>query len=279
MLQALAARDIHPDLLVGTSAGALNAAHVASHGTRPDALDALAQLWARLRRRDVFPLHPARLSAAALGRAPSLCSPQPLRRLVAEHTTFDRIEHAPIPLHLVATSATSGTEVLLSEGDTVDAVTASAALPAVFPAVTIDGEDLLDGGIADNAAISQALELGADTVYVLPTGYACALDRAPTTAVASALHALTLLIEQRLILDVATYAPVADIRVIPPLCPLNVASIDFRYGALLVERARTSATRWLDHDGPSRAHPERFLSLHHHHLTPPTSCPSEGHAA
>ncbi len=265
MLQALTARGVEPDLLIGTSAGALNAAYVAGHGTNLSALDGLAALWTRLRRRDVFPFQAARLGAAALGLAPSLCHRGPLRRLVRENLVFDRLEDATIPLHVVATDVGSGQEVLLSDGDAVDAVLASAAIPAVFPSVRISGRDLIDGGIADNAAVSQAVMLGADVVYVLPTGYACALEQPPATPLASALQALTLLIEQRLILEVAHFAEHADIRVLPPLCPLTVSSTDFRHGALLVERARTATGRWLDEGGPHLAHPERFLSLHRHH--------------
>src|SRR6478672_7548151 len=73
MLQALAAQGVEPDLLIGTSAGALNAAYVAGRGMGTRSLDDLAAIWAGLRRRDVFPLQPARLGAAAIGRAPSLC--------------------------------------------------------------------------------------------------------------------------------------------------------------------------------------------------------------
>ena len=54
MLQALAERRITPDLLVGTSAGALNAVFVAAHGTGPAALDLLAGTWTALRRDDIF---------------------------------------------------------------------------------------------------------------------------------------------------------------------------------------------------------------------------------
>jgi NTE family protein len=266
MLQALAARGVRPDLLIGTSAGALNAGYVAGRGTSAAALDDLAALWAGLRRRDVFPLQPARLGAVALGRAPSLCPSGSLRRLIAEHIAFDRLEHAAIPLHVVTTDVRSGEEVVLSAGDPVDAILASAAIPAVFPSVRIDDRDLIDGGVADNAAVSQAVALGADVVYVLPTGYACALDDAPSSPLSSALQALTLLIEQRLILEVAHFAERTDIRVLPPLCPLSVRSTDFRHGALLVERARTATERWLDEGGPGLAHPERFLSLHGHSL-------------
>lgn len=264
MLQALAARDVEPDLLIGTSAGALNAAYVAGHGTGTAALGDLAGIWAGLRRRDVFPLQPARLGAAAMGRAPSLCPNGALRRLVGDHTAFDQLQDALIPVHVVTTDVRSGEEVVLSAGNAVDAILASAAIPAVFPSVRIGDRDLIDGGVADNAAISQAVALGADVVYVLPTGYACALDDPPSSPLSSALHALTLLIEQRLILEVAHFAEHTDIRVLPPLCPLSVSSTDFRHGGLLIERARTATERWLDDGGPRLAHPERFLSLHRH---------------
>jgi NTE family protein len=190
---------------------------------------------------------------------------------------FDRLEDAAIPVHVVATDVRSGQEVLLSEGDPVDAVLASAAIPAVFPSVRIAGRDLIDGGVGDNAAISQAVILGADIVYVLPTGFACALEEPPATPVASALHALTLLIEQRLIFEVAQFSDIADIRVLPPLCPLTVSSVDFRHGALLVERARAATGKWLDEGGPRLPHPERFLSLHRHTIPRSTATrPSHG---
>jgi NTE family protein len=155
---------------------------------------------------------------------------QRLRR-IREHVAFERLKDSTIPLRVVATDVASGQEVLLRDGDAVDAILASAAIPAVFPSVHISGRDLIDGGVADNAAVSQAVMLGADVVYVLPTGYACALDKPPAAPLSSALQALTLLIEQRLILEVAHFADFVDIRVLPPLCPLTVSSTDFRHGA------------------------------------------------
>ena len=264
MLQALSANDIHPDFLVGTSAGALNAAFVAGHGADDAALRELEAIWTSLRRRDVFPLEPLRLVVAAGGRAPSLCSPHALRRLVERHVTFERLEDARVPLHVVTTDVRNGDEVVLDHGDAVPAIAASAAVPAVFPSVAIDGRDLIDGGVANNAAVSVAAKLGADRIYVLPSGYACALEKAPTTALDSALHALTLLIEQRLILEVANYAATIDLRILPPLCPLKIASHDFRHGASLIARSRDASARWLASSGGQRVHPERFLSMHDH---------------
>lgn len=264
MLQALAARGVEPDVLIGTSAGALNAAFVAGHGVSRTALDRLESVWRTVRRKDVFPLHPVRLAAGAAGRAPSLFPNDGIRALIRAHVRFGDLEDAPIPIHVVATDVTSGEEVLLSRGDAVDAVLASTALPAVFPAVEIGGRYLVDGGVADNAAVSQAVALGADVVYVLPTGFACALTRPPANPLASALQALTLLIEQRLLLDVRHYAGRVELHVMPPLCPLAVSSADFRHGAELVARARAATERWLvsgRSDDPDQA---RYLSLHRH---------------
>lgn len=264
MLQALAERGVEPDLLIGTSAGALNASYVAGHGASRRSLEDLADVWRGLRRRDVFPLNAARAAGAVAGAVPSLCSSEALRRLAQRHLSFDRLEDAAIPVHLVATDVRSGEEVLLSSGDAVTAVMASAAIPAVFPAVPLDGRHLVDGGIADNCAVMQAVSLGADRIYVLPSGYACALDRPPATALGSALQALTLLIEQRLILDVAHAAALVDLRLLPPLCPLAVSSIDFRHGGELVDRARAVSLAWLDDGADTSVEPERFLSMHSH---------------
>lgn len=265
MLQALAHDGIAPDLVIGTSVGALNAAYIAGHGVDPRSIDGLAATWTALRRRDVFPFRPLRMGAAALGRAPSLCRNGALRGLIRDHLTFDRLEDAPIPIKVIATDVRSGCEVVLSDGDAVDAVMASAAIPAVFPAVRIGGRDLIDGGIADNASISQAVAWGADRIYVLPTGYACALNEAPAAALSSALQALTLLIEQRLILEVEHYADRADIRVLPPLCPLAVSAADFRHGARLIDRAHTATRKWFDDPEGRPVDPARLLSLHEHH--------------
>jgi NTE family protein len=264
MLQALAEHDITPDLLVGASAGALNAAFLAGHGFDTASIQRLADIWIGLRRADVFPFAPHRQLLALAGARPSLCSPEPLRRLITAHLACERLEDAVLPVHVIATDVLSGTEVVLSRGDATEAVLASAAIPGIFPSVTIDGRALFDGGIADNTPISQAVALGADRVVVLPAGVSCALPSPPRSAIATAVHALTLLIEQRLILDVAAYHDRVELIVLPPLCPLSVASVDFRSAGVLIARAAATARDWLDAGNHRLPHPERFLSLHSH---------------
>lgn len=264
MLQALAEREIRPDVLVGTSAGAINAAYVAGYGMDRAALDRLAATWRGLRRQAVFPVQPLRHLLAVSGLRASLCSNRGLRRLIEAHLPYRNLEDAAIPLHIVTTNLRSGEEVLLSSGDAVSAVLASAAIPGVLPPVERKGLTLVDGGVADNAALSQAVALGADEIYVLPAGFTCALKQPPTGALGVAVQALALLIEQRLVMEVAQFSPQAGIKVIPPLCPLTISSIDFSHGGELIDRARQATARWIDQGGPLFPNPERFLSLHDH---------------
>lgn len=78
---------------------------------------------------------------------------------------------------------------------------------------------------------------------------------------------------QRLVFEVAALAQQADIRVVPPLCPLAVGSSDFSHGAELIDRARASTRRWLDQPRSSSEHPEAMLSLHGHQHGLSTSRP------
>ena len=244
MLLGLANAGITPDLIVGTSVGAVNGGWVA---TAPDVdgISALADVWRSLSRNDVFPTHPIVGLLGFVGQRPNLVPDKGLRRLVADHLSFSRLEDAPIPLHVVATDVRSGHDVLLSSGDAVEAIMASAAIPGVFPPVNINGRDLIDGGVINNTPLSHAVALGADRIWVLPTGYACALPQSPHGALAMALHAVTLTINQRLAVDVARFEEAVDLRVVPPVCPIGVSPVDFSHSALLIERSHSATQRWL----------------------------------
>jgi NTE family protein len=264
MLQALGERGVDPDLLVGTSAGAINAAFVGGHGMGGDALSRLAGLWRCLRRRDLFALRPVHGVLAVAGVRASLFSAEPLRRLVQANLGYRDLLNSRVELHLVTTDLSSGQEVMLSSGDAASAVVASAAIPGLFPPVSREGRVLVDGGIAEHAAIRHAIDCGADEVYLPPTGFPCALVSAPTTAVGVALQALTLLSQQQLIGEVARYVGPAKLKVLPPLCPLKVSAADFGHADELIARAKRATASWLDEGGPDLPMPQRFLSMHDH---------------
>jgi len=261
MLQALGERGVEPDLLVGTSAGAINAAFVAGHGMKGEALEELARLWRSLRRREIFALRPLRGLLAAVGVRPSLFSAEPLRRLVEVNLGYREMLDARVELHLIATDLGSGQGVLLSSGDAVSAVMASAAIPGVFPPVRRQGRVLIDGVIAEHAAIGHAVDCGAAEIYLLPAGFPCALSVPPSTAVGVALQALTLLSQQQLVGEVTRYAGPAKLMVLPPLCPLKVSAADFGHADELITRSKRATRAWLDEGGPDLPMPQRFLSM------------------
>lgn len=245
MMQALGERGIVPDLVIGTSVGAINGAFVCG---RPgsDGLLALAKIWRGLRRQDVFPIGPLQGALGYYGMRNWLVRPGALERLVRDHVAFADLSDAVIPFHAVATDIVSGMEVLLSRGPTAQVVLASAAIPGIFPPVELEGRQLMDGGVANNTPLHHAVGLGADTVYVLPAGYACALAKPPQSALGLALHALTLLIGRGLSADVERNASICQLHVVPPLCPLDVSPADFSRAQELIQRGYETTRMWLD---------------------------------
>lgn len=246
MLEALYERGIRPDLIVGTSAGALNGAFIASRPQIPATARALGAVWRGLSRGKVFPLNPVTGLLGFIGAREHLVPGSGLRKLVREHMQVDRIEHTGVPLHVVATDVMTGAEVRLSAGPLMDGVMASAAIPGILPPVDWNGRKLMDGGVANNAPISHALELGAERVFVLPTGAPCELEEPPSNALAMIVYATGLLVGRRLAQEVIAFADRVELVVLPPPCPLSVQPTDFGHAESLIAQARTDARRHLD---------------------------------
>jgi predicted acylesterase/phospholipase RssA len=161
MLRALYQRGIAPDFIVGTSAGALNGAFIASRPQSVETADALADVWRGLRRGQVFPLNPLTSLLGFLGARDHLVPDAGLRRVLRAHLEREYLEQLPIPLHVVAVDVVTGEELRLSTGPVADAVMASASIPAVLAPVSWAGRMLMDGGVANNTPISHAVDLQA----------------------------------------------------------------------------------------------------------------------
>ncbi len=261
MLLALAQEAIEPELVVGTSVGAINAAWVAGRAGLAGAQE-LADIWRGVGRDDVFPADPVVGLRGLLGRSDHLVSSDALADLLRRHLTFTRLEDAPVPLLVVATDIVTGIDLVLDHGDAVSAVLASAAIPGVFPPVTIDGHTLIDGGVTNNTPLSHAVAAGATELWVLPTGYPCDQHRAPRTALGMAMQAVSLLVQERLILDVAAYQDHVELHVLPPLCPLDVSPIDFSHTDELIDRSQRATLAWLGQEhGPDQT---AWLGFHQH---------------
>jgi NTE family protein len=246
MLRALYERGIEPDLIVGTSVGAVNGAFIASRPFAPATADELADVWHRIGRGQVFPLNPLAGFLGFFGARRHLVPAQGLRHLLIEHLEFDRLEQAQVPFHVITTDVLNGSEVRLSRGPTLDAVMASAAIPGIFPPVDWGHRHLMDGGVSNHAPLSDALELGAERVYVLSTGIACDLTEPPHGALGMLLHSMSLLLMRRLQVEVELLADRAELIVLPPPCPPGASPIDFSRSDDLVQRGLDESTMFLD---------------------------------
>lgn len=243
MLKAMFQSGMRPDLLIGTSVGAVNAAWVAG---RPsvEGMAELAKIWGGLRRQHVFPLSPITGVRGLLGRTNHFISSDGLRSILENNIPFGRLEDAVVPLHVVTTELKSGRAVILSSGEAIPALLASTAIPGVFPPVTIDGREHVDGAVANHTPVTAAIELGATTIYVLPVGYPW-VNREPTNALGMALHALARIVEQKLDAEVALHRSRADIHVLPALDLADTSPADFSRTRELIEWGYTQARRYL----------------------------------
>ncbi|MGV9773697.1 patatin-like phospholipase family protein [Streptosporangium sp. NPDC003464] len=168
MLQALDEAGIRPDVIVGTSVGALNGVMLAA--APGDAVAALTRLWRSDVVRTAFGgSWMTRLSTLAR-TGTHLHSPGPLRGLLAEMLPVTSIEDLAVPFQCVAASVERATAHWFTEGPLVDAVLASCAVPGLLPPVRIGDDHFLDGGLVHSIPVGRAVALGARRVYVLHVG-------------------------------------------------------------------------------------------------------------
>jgi len=168
MLRALAEAGIRPDLVVGTSVGALNGVFLAA---APDqAAERLTALW----QGDALRLAFAETLLGRLGRllrsGTHLHSLEPLRKLLTAELPGDDFADLALPFQCVAASIEGASARWFGSGPVVPAVMASCAVPGLLPPVAVDDEHYFDGGLVDSIPVGRAVTLGADVVYVLQVG-------------------------------------------------------------------------------------------------------------
>ncbi|BCJ66581.1 patatin-like phospholipase family protein [Polymorphospora rubra] len=169
MLRALFRAGHRPDVVVGTSIGAVNGALVAADPTEA-VTDRLVRLWASPEASEVYGDSVARQLRRFAART-HLHSPRPLRRLLESALGEDTmIEELKVPFRCCAASIERAAEHWFDRGPLVDAVLASASVPGLLPPAEIDGEHFVDGGIVNSIPIGAAVDAGAKLIFVLQVG-------------------------------------------------------------------------------------------------------------
>jgi NTE family protein len=169
MLRALAERSIIPDVILGTSIGAVNGALFAGDPS-PEGVTRLTELWVDSNLAEVS-------TGGLLRRAGTLARTgthvQSLREVRARLVTAlpaERVEDLRLRFQCVAASIERAAEHWFTDGDLADVVLASCAVPGILPPVRIGDEHFIDGGIVNSIPVARAVALGARTIYVLQVG-------------------------------------------------------------------------------------------------------------
>jgi NTE family protein len=214
MLQALAEAGIRPDLVLGTSVGALNGVFVAAHEDPGAAVPELTAVWRQGAAAEAF-------GGSLLGRVRTLArsgthlhANEPLR-LLLEGLPVQRIEELALPFQCVAASIERAAAHWFGDGPIVPAVLASAAVPGLLPPVRVGDEHFFDGGLVHSIPIGRALELGARTVYVLHVGRIERPLEVPSRPWEVGLVAFEIARRHRFAEDMAAVPPGVTVHVLP----------------------------------------------------------------
>jgi NTE family protein len=171
MLRALFERGITPDLVLGTSVGALNGAMVARDPTI-GVIDRLTELWrgASESGREVYGDRTLRTVRRAVSTGTHIYSAKPIKKRLVEELGDITFEELPVRFQVCAASIERAAEHWFDSGPVVDAVVASAAVPGLLPPARVGDGHYLDGGIVNSIPVGRAVQLGATRIFVLQVG-------------------------------------------------------------------------------------------------------------
>lgn len=245
-LEALFQHEIFPDLIIGTSVGALNGALLAKNPTLEGVMK-LKDIWLSMESRGPFRESRLRVLMRLLLGRKHLYANDTLRELVSQFLDDISFEDLPVPAAMIATDMDSGEPVVLRQGSVELAVLASSAIPGIFPPVRIDGNEYVDGGMMSFCGLEAAWNQGAQRMVVIttplpPPSKAVGVLKPMSRALQVALNRLCQL-------EVAWFSHRCPLVVLNPVVPLEGHNFnDFSKTLFLVEKGRTWTEAFLRSD-------------------------------
>src|SRR5690606_37111432 len=140
VIKALQERRIYPSAISATSAGAIAGAFIANGFSADETIELLAGKLSR----KMLTWHSFRMGFISFKK---------LSDYIEEHLRFKTFEELPIPLYITATSFIDGRQRIFNKGRIIDAISASCAIPALFPAIEVDSIPYVDGGLSNNLPV------------------------------------------------------------------------------------------------------------------------------
>ena len=203
-LDALLSYGIYPDIMVGVSAGAINAAWFATHPNL-SGIEQLARIWCHIAPQVFRPLDQATMFVKLVLRRESVLPNAALQRFICKFLPAEmRFGNISDPrLYIVAARLADGAPRVFGDDPDdrlLDGLMASTAIPPLLPPWRVDGTAYIDGGIVSNLPLQVAIERGADEVFALlncPSFGGNGGD-APHEMSAVGFHAISLMIDHQM---------------------------------------------------------------------------------
>ncbi len=168
MMRALTERGLRPDIVLGTSVGALNGALYAAG---PDsAVERLTALWTDFATNSPFEGSLLEQAGTIARNWTHLHGNHRLRRLILQQLPVRTFEELQVPFACVAACIEDAGARWFEHGELIGPLLATTAVPGLLPPVRIDGKHHLDGGLVDSIPVERAVELGATSIMVLQVG-------------------------------------------------------------------------------------------------------------
>jgi NTE family protein len=249
MLRALLERDIVPDLVVGSSVGALNGAFIAADPST-SSVDRMVDLWTGLSERGVFGESVFGQISTLARHGTHLHTNDGLRRVLDEGLGKIAFADLAVRFQCVAACIERAATQWFTSGSLTDAVLASCAVPGLLPAVEIDGEHFLDGGLVRSVPIGRAAELGAQRIFVLHVGRLEQPLLPPTRPWQVALVAFEIARRHQFEEEFANLPETVEVHVLPSGSPAPTLSVRYRNTAGVrgrIDAAYEAARTYLDH--------------------------------
>ena len=166
IIRALLEAGIFPDVMVGCSVGALNAAWWASDPTA-EQLSRMEESWTGLSGSDVFGRGWHRVAARIVLHRDHIWSAAPLRGLIEAACPVQDLAQLQLPVHVATTDLDNGITRWWTAGPLADILYASACLPGLLPPAILDGARHVDGGVLEPVPVSRAVDLDVRRIFVL----------------------------------------------------------------------------------------------------------------
>jgi NTE family protein len=162
-----------PDMICGTSVGAINAAAIGAGMS----VEQLSRIWMTYNRPMIYRFKLLKFLASALFRKPlkPMADTGPMREMMVKNLDLSALRQSPIDIIITAVNLLNGRLYLFNQHE-IDFVhiMASSAMPIIFPWQYIDGEPYWDGGVIANSPLFAALQKEMDEIIVVllsPVGH------------------------------------------------------------------------------------------------------------